>query len=202
MPKRLTILLIVLLSSYVFAKKDDNAVYEILAEPHEGYEVRDNIIYYRQGNAGMIFELADGNTVAKYFADRGAARLGNPFLQAPDLAASTAFLVTLINKTFGNLTFTPNYVLMKVGDTTSFPMDYSNLLGSMQEFPLDVQKILDKSIFHSPESIRPGETVSKFLLLPALPRKNTNFKLDIDNMYFQNKEVRTSFRYTIRKKKQ
>lgn len=203
MPKRLIVLFIVLLSSYAFAKKDDNAVYEITAVPHEGYEVKDNAIYYRLGNGGMIFELADNNILTKYYADRGASRLGNPFLQSPDLANATVFLVTLINRSNGSLTFTPGYVVMKVGDASAFPLDFSMLLSSMEVYPPAVHKILEQSIFYSPETVRPGKVVSKFLLYPPLPRKNIDFRLDIDYLYFEDKEVRrTSFRYTIRKKKE
>ncbi|HSP06850.1 MAG TPA: hypothetical protein VLR94_06705 [Acidobacteriota bacterium] len=201
MPKRLIALLIVLLSSYAFAKKDDNAVYEITAEPHEGYEVKDNVIYYRQGSAGVIFELAQDATIRKYYADRGAAWLANPFLQSPDLATATVFLVSLVNRTNSVLSFTPGYVVMKMGDMTSFPMDFSLLLTAMQDYRSDVHKILDRSIYSSPVDVHPGEVVSKFLFYPHLPSKNASFRIEVDNLYFQNKEARVTFYYSMHKKK-
>lgn len=203
MPKRLIAILIILLSSYVVSArdKDENAVYEITAQPHEGYEVKNNIIYYRRGEAGMIFELAGPETVTRYYKDRGAPQIGNPFLRSPDLAGATVFLVTLVNHTQGVQTFTPGYVVLKVGDATSFPLDFSMLYSAMETYPPDLHKILDKSIFHSPEAVKPGDVISKFLFYPPLPRKNADFRLEIDYLYFEDKEVRTTFYYTIRKKK-
>ena len=149
----------------------------------------------------MIFELAGPETVPRYYADRGAGQIGNPFLRSPDLATATTFLVTLVNRTNGVQTFTPGYVVLKAGDATSFPLDFSMLYGAMEKYPPELHKILEKSIFHSPESVRPGDVVSKFLFYPPLPRKNVDFRLEIDYLYFEDKEVRTTFYYTIRKKK-
>lgn len=204
MPKRLIAIIVILLSSYVAyaAKKSDkDAEYVITPQPRDDYEVKDNVIYYRRGEAGMMFELADGNTVSRYYAERGASQLGNPFAQNTDLQKCTIFLVTLINHTNGALTFTPGYVVMKVGDEASFPLDFAMLYSAMEPYPTGVRKILEKSIYHSPEAVRPGEVISKFLFYPALPRKNIDFRLEIDYMYFEDHEIRTKLYYTIRKKK-
>jgi hypothetical protein len=199
MSKRLIAIFIILASSYVSAD-DRNAVYEVTAQPRDDYEVKDNIIYYRHGNAGMVFELASPEVVARYYADRGARQVGNPFMGSPDLGHATIFLVTLINRTNGNLTFTPGYVVLKVGDEASFPLDFAMLYSALEAYPPNLHRILEKSIFHSPEAVRPGQIVSKFLFYPPLPRKETDFRLEIDYLYFEDHEVRTRFHYTIRKK--
>ena len=201
MSKRLIVILLVLLSSYAHAKKDDNAVYEIILQPRPEYEIKGNAIYYRNGKAGMIFELADGDTIGKYYSDRGAPQMGNPFQQDPELQQSTIFLVTLVNKTNGVLTFTPGYVVMKVKDDASPAMDFTQMLTLLESYPQGVRKILDNSIFHSPEAVRPGQVVSKFLFLPALPKKEVDFRIEIDYLYFDHQEVRTKFYYSIRKQK-
>lgn len=172
--------------------------------PHEGYEVKDEQIYFRSGSAGIILNPVRGQQAANYYAERGAAWIGNPFQRA-EFASPTIFLVTIFNRTNGNATFTPGMVTIRIKTEASFPVEYSTLLGALEAFNTNERKILEKSIFHSPEIIRKGDVVSKFLLFPPLPEKALEFKLDFDFLYFEQKEVRARFYFKqerIREKNQ
>lgn len=183
-------IVIILLSSYYSVWADSFWIHPV---EHEGYEVvNQEEIHFRSGNAGIIMKAVRGEEAANYFAERGADWVGNPFLQA-EFENPTIFLVTIFNRTNGNATFTPGMITIRIGTEASFPMEYSTLLNVLESFNPNERKILEKSIFHSPEIIKHGDVISKFLLFPPLPPKALDFKLDFDYLYFEQKEVRTRF---------
>jgi hypothetical protein len=196
---------IILLSSYYNLWADSFWIHPVA---HEGYEVvGQEEIQFRTGNAGVMVKAVRGEAAAHYFAERGAEWVGNPF-QQQEFENPTIFLVTIINRTNGNATFTPGMVTIRIGTEASFPLEYTTLLGILESFDPNERKILEKSIFHSPEIIKRGDVTSKFLLFPPLPGKALEFKLDFDFLYFEQKEVRTRFyfkqeriREKIKKKK-
>jgi hypothetical protein len=205
MPKsfglRLLAISIILLLSYYTVWADS---FWIHPTEHEGYEIiNQEEIHFRSGNAGVSMKAVRGDEAAKYFADRGAAWVGNPFLQE-EFEHPTIFLVTILNRTNGNATFTPGMVTIRIGTEASFPLEYSTLLSILEVFPANERKILEKSIFHSPEIIKKGDVMTKFLLFPPLPPKALDFKLDFDFLYFEQKEIKTRFYFRqerIREKK-
>ena len=171
----------------------------LLPKEHDPYDIKENKIYYRHGNAGLILEQADDNAIAAYYKDRGI-ELGNPFgRRASELKESTFFLLTLVNRSNGNLTFTPRYVTLKIKTEASFPLDFTVLLGMLEEFNLREQQIVTNSVFHSPETVRPGEVMSKFLIFPQLPKKVHEVKLEFDYLFFEDKEIRLNFYFLNRK---
>jgi hypothetical protein len=181
---------VILLLSYCTASADSFWIHPV---QHEGYEViSQEEIHFRSGNAGIIMKAVRGDEAAKYFADRGAGWVGNPFLQE-EFENPTIFLVTVLNRTNGNATFTPGMVTIRIGTEASFPLEYTTLIGILEVFPKNEQKILERSIFHSPEIIKHGEVMTKFLLFPPLPQKALDFKLDFDFLYFEQKEIKTRF---------
>ncbi len=189
MPKILTAIFIILLSSYYNICADSFLIHPAV---HEGYQVKEDRIYFRSGEAGLIVDCVRGQEAANYFTERGASWLGNPFQQTA-FANPTIFLVTIFNRTNGNATFTPGMVTIRIKTEASFPMEYSALMAALESFPTRERKILEQSVFHSPEIIRSGDVVSKFLLFPPLPEKALEFKLDFDYLYFEQKEVRARF---------
>jgi hypothetical protein len=181
---------IILLLSYYTASADSFWIHPV---QHEGYEViSQEEIHFRNGNAGIVMKAVRGDEVAKYFTERGAGWVGNPFLQE-EFENPTIFLVTILNRTNGNATFTPGMVTIRIGTEASFPLEYSTLFNILEAFPHNEQKILEKSIFHSPEIIKKGDVMTKFLLFPPLPPKALDFKLDFDYLYFAQKEIKTRF---------
>jgi hypothetical protein len=181
---------IILLSSYYSAWPDSFWIHPV---DHEGYDVvNQEEIHFRSGNAGIIMKAVRGNEAANYFGERGAGWIGNPFLQE-EFENPTIFLVTIFNRTNGNATFTPGMITIRIGTEASFPLEYSTLLSILEVFSSNERKILEKSIFHSPEIIKHGDVMSKFLLFPPLPQKALDFKLDFDFLYFEQKEVKTRF---------
>src|SRR5262249_8295308 len=75
----------------------------LLPKEHEGYTIKDDKILFRQGNAGLILEVADEAKIKKYYSERGS-NLGNPFpTLSPELSNATIFLLTYINHTKGNI---------------------------------------------------------------------------------------------------
>ena len=121
--------------------------------------------------------------------------MGNPFLRE-EFQNPTVFIVTIFNRTNGNATFTPGLVALKIKDEASFPLDYIILMQAIEGLPARDKRVLEESIFHSPETIPHGEVISKFLLFPPLPDKNLEFRLEFDYLYFESKEVRTKFYFT------
>src|SRR5262245_49522806 len=125
MSKTINALFIVLLISYGIClasdkNKDKDIEYENIPKPHEGYEVKDGKIYYRQGKAGSIVEPANNDVISKYFRDRGSS-VDNPFVGSDEeFSNSTFFLISLINHSKGVLTFTPGYVTLKIKTDASF----------------------------------------------------------------------------------
>jgi hypothetical protein len=192
MPKNLITTVIVLLAIGIEALTASTPLI-LTPKEHEPYEIKEGKIYYRHGNAGLILEQADDSRIAAYFKERGA-ELGNPFGRpGAELRESTFFLLTLINRTNGNLTFTPRYVTLKIKTEANFPLDFTVLLGMLEDFDAHQKKIVTDSIFHSPETIRPGEIISKFLIFPPLPKKFKEIKLEFDYLYFEDKEIRLNF---------
>jgi hypothetical protein len=115
---------------------------------HEGYEVKDDKIYFRHGDAGLILEVATPEKIAKYYKERGS-EVTNPFEKlGGNLENATIFLVTLLNRTNGNLTFTPRYVLAKIKSEAYFPLDYMVMLDILETQQRPMKKLLENSIFH------------------------------------------------------
>ncbi|HSE40540.1 MAG TPA: hypothetical protein VLH08_07205 [Acidobacteriota bacterium] len=192
MPKKLSTIVVVLLLSYEVLATDS---YLIRPAVHEGYEVKQDLIQFRNGNAGITIKCAQAIDVSGYYSTRGAPFIGNPF-QREEFGNPTVFLLTIFNRTNGNATFTPGLVAIKIKDDASFPLDYVTLMQAIEGLPSRDKRILEESIYHSPETIRSGEVVSKFLLFPPLPDKHLEFRLEFDYLYFESKEVRTKFYFT------
>ncbi len=183
-----------------FAGKDEFVEFEIIPKPQDGYEVKDGKIFYRHGKAGLILEPADETVIDRYFTERGSS-IANPFRNAdPELGNSTFFLLSLINQSKGTLTFTPGYIALKIKTEASFPMDFTVLMGIMQGLDAFYRKLLDQSVYHSPEAIQPGNTLTKFLVFPQLPPKKSELKMEFDYLFFESKELKNYF-YFIRQPK-
>jgi hypothetical protein len=190
MSKTVITIFIVLCSALCFGDSPKT----LTPKPHESYEIKDGKIFYRHGNAGLVLEAADSETIARYYSERGAPNLGNPFSSANiDLRDGTFFLISLVNRTNGNLTFTPRYVTLKIKTDASFPLDFTLLLGLLENYNAQLRKVLTNSIFHSPETIPAGTVMSKFLIFPPLKKKFKELKLEFDYLYFEDKEVRLNF---------
>lgn len=169
-------------------------VYEIHPKPEKGYEVKDDKIFYRAGNAGLILELMNTDSIAHFYKDHGA-QIGDPLTGLDsETAGATIFLLTLINRTHGTLTFTPNYAILKIKDEATFAMDFTVLLPMLDNLDQSTRKIVEDSVFHSPEVIQPGQVLTKFLLFPQLPKKFDEFKLGFDYIFFgDNKNSKCDF---------
>jgi hypothetical protein len=167
-------------------------------KPHESYEVKNGKIYFRKGNAGIMLEVASSQMIEKYFKDRGAD-VGNPFTKISSGMQNPAFfLVTLINRTNGSLTFTPRYVIAKIKTEAYFPLDYLTMMEVVEQEDTARRKLLEKAIYHSPELLHPGAVVSKFLIFPELPKKYDDIRLAFDYLYFENSEVKSEFIFTTK----
>ena len=127
MPKNLILaILICFCGSLVYAAEAPQL--ELHPKAHEGYDIKDDRIYFRHGDAGLILEAATPAKIEQYFRDRGS-NMGNPFVKfGGDLQNATIFQLTLLNRTNGSLTFTPRYVLVKIKTEAYFPLDYTVLL--------------------------------------------------------------------------
>jgi hypothetical protein len=201
MQKTITLLFIILWISYAtFAGKEESVDLVIVPKPHEGYEVKDGKVFYRYGKAGLILEPANEETIARYFTERGSS-VKNPFLDAgEELSNSTFFLLSLINHSNGSLTFTPGYVALKIKTEASFPIDFTVLLSTSQNTDAYHRKLLENSIFHSPETIQPGDSSTKFLIFPPLPKKEAELKMEFDYLFFETKEMKMAFYFSRLKK--
>ncbi len=193
MPKRLACALLMCIS--VFASANPAG---LRPKPHDGYEVTDGKIYYRRGNAGIVLEVASPEMIEKYYHDRGV-EVGNPFARLQSGMHNPAFfLVTLLNRTNGSLTFTPRYVIAKIKTEAYFPLDYLSMMEVMEDEQTGTRKILEESIYHSPELLHPGAVVSKFLIFPELPRKFDDLRLSFDYLYFESMEIKSDFFFTTK----
>lgn len=167
-------------------------------KPHDGYEVKDGKIYFRKGNAGIVLEVASAEMIGNYYRERGL-EMGNPFARLGTGMQNPAFfLVTLLNRTNGSLTFTPRYVIAKIKTEAYFPLDYLSMMEVMEDEQTGIRKILEKSIYHSPELLHPGTVVSKFLIFPELPKKFDDLRLSFDYLYFETTEIKSDFFFTTK----
>jgi hypothetical protein len=191
MPKQIiSVLLLVLVFSGVLSAQIVNV---FNPEPHEGYDIKDGKIYFRRGDAGLILENASGETIAKFYADRGM-NIGDPFSSlGGDMQTATIFQLTILNRSNGNVTFTPSYVTLKIKDEAFFPMDFTVLLDFIENQEKPMHDIIEKSVFHSPETIPAGKIVTKFLIFPALPKKFENLRLVFDYIFVEKNEIRMTF---------
>jgi hypothetical protein len=189
-------LLLIISAQITFAQSSASLL--LHPKPHEGYEIKDGKIYFRQGQAGLILELATPEKIAAYYHERGS-EVGNPFVKlGGELGNATIFLLTLLNRTHSNLTFTPRYVLAKIKSDAYFALDYTVLLDIMDSPDNSLGKLLEKSIYHSPELLDPGKVITKFLVFPQLPKKFDELKMEFDYMYFGNFEVKSTFYFTTK----
>ena len=200
MSKTIVTISIILLLSYVICTAEDkNFELEIVPKTHDGYEVKDGKIYYRYGKAGLILEPANATVIRQYFSERGSS-VANPFLDTDEqLENGTFFLLSLINHSKGTLTFTPGYIALKIKTEASFPIDFTVLMSIMQGLDPYNRKLLEQSIYHSPEIIQPGDSETKFLVFPPLPKKESELKMEFDYLFFENKELKTFFYFTRQK---
>ena len=181
------------------------ATTEAQADTHpvsgEGYEIKDGKIYLRYSNSGLILEEATERSIANYYLDRGI-QLGNPFrVMGGGPFGPTIFIITFLNRGKGTISFTPSYVVMKSKNESYFPMNFGELWDFISSLDPPIQKVMQKSIYHSPESVRPGEIVTKLLIFPAIPHKITDFTLEFDFLYLENHEMRPVFYFTNSEKK-
>ncbi|MCI0415861.1 hypothetical protein L0222_24055 [bacterium] len=195
MSKRLMLPLLILFLSFTSLNAEP---LPLRPKPHEGYEVKDGKIYFRRGNAGIILEVANSQIIEKYYSDRGA-QIENPFARlGGDVQNGAIFLVTLLNRTNGSLTFTPRYVVGRIKTEAFFPLDSLTMMEVFEDMDARKRKILEKSIFHTPELLQPGMVVSKFLVFPALPKKFEDIRLQFDYLYFENAEIKSDFFFTTK----
>jgi hypothetical protein len=195
MSKRLILPLLVLF--FALATLDANPLV-LHPKAHEGYEIKDGKIYFRRGNAGIILEVANSGIIEKYYSERGA-QIENPFLNlGGDVQTSAIFLVTLLNRTNGSLSFTPRYVIGRIKTEAYFPLDSLTMMEVFEDIEPRKRKIMENSIFHMPELLHPGMIVSKFLVFPALPKKFEEIRLQFDYLYFENTEIKSDFFFTTK----
>jgi hypothetical protein len=193
MSKRLILILILIGCAFSAAGAID-----LRPKAHEGYEIKDGKIYFRRGNAGIMLEVATPLMIEKYFKDRGSD-IGNPFAEMTSGMQNPAFfLVTLLNRTNGSLTFTPRYVIAKIKTEAYFPLDYLSMMEVVEQSTIPRRKLLEKAVYHSPELLHPGAVVSKFLIFPELPKKFDDLRLSFDYLYFENSEVKSDFFFTTK----
>jgi hypothetical protein len=192
------ILIVTTLCMLCFSIASAGPVSQLHPKPHDGYDVKGDKIYFRHGNAGLILEVATPDKIAEYYRERGS-EVGNPFVKlGGELQNSTIFLLTLLNRTKSNLTFTPRYVLAKIKSDAYFALDYTVLLDIIDSPDGSLGKILEKSVYHSPELLQPGKIVTKFLVFPELPKKFDDLKMEFDYMYFGNFEMKSTFYFTTK----
>ena len=192
---QIAILIILLLSQLAAA----TGPAELAPVPHEGYEVKEQKAFYRSGNIGLVLEAANDATIASYYRERGID-LGNPFKRfGGEMQTASIFMLSLINRTNSTLTFTPSYITLKIKTEAYFPMDFTVLIGFLDGLEKKIQDVLRKSVFHSPDSVPPGQVVTGFLIFPALPKKMDQIKLEFDYLYAGTQEIRTAI-YFARKK--
>jgi len=197
MPQVLIAFLVFLLGASMVSAQSPASV-QLHPKPHEGYEIKGDKLYFRHGQAGLIMELATPEKIAQYYHERGS-EVGNPFAKlGGELGNATIFLLTLVNRTNSNLTFTPRYVLAKIKSDAYFALDYTVLLDIIDSPDKSLGKLLEKSIYHSPELLDPGKIVTKFLVFPELPKKFDELKVEFDYMYFGNFEIKTNFYFTTK----
>lgn len=153
----------------------------------------------RYGNSGLIVEIATEKSIASYYLDRGI-QMGNPFRGIVPSEGPSIFIITILNRGKGTISFTPSYVLMKVKDESFFPMDYGQLWGFISSLDPSIQKVMQQSIYNSPESVRSGEVMTKLLIFPAIPRKMNEFALEFDFLYLENHEFRPTFYFNNKEK--
>lgn len=168
-------------------------------KPHDSYEVQDGKILFRKGNAGLIVEVATTDAIAKYYADRGATVPDPLSIVYRGMNRTVVFLMTLINRTNGNLTFTPRYAIVRIKSEAYFSLDYSILMDWMEGMDQGRRFILEESIFHMPEIVSSGNVVSKFLIFPSLDQKHKELRLEMDYLFFEKQETPVRF-YFVRKK--
>ncbi len=183
MSKNIITTIVILLLSYDIYAID---TYIVRPAVHKGYEIKEDQVYFRAGNAGIMVKCVRGNDVPDYFKSRGADWIGDPFSRE-EFANPTVFIVTIFNRTNGNATFTPGLVTIKVKDEASFPVDYVSLVQATEGLSFREKKVIEDSIFHSPEIIKAGQVMSKFLLFPPLPDKHMEFRLELDYLYLESK---------------
>jgi len=61
-----------------------------------------------------------------------------------------------------------------------------------------LRNVLNKSIFHSPETVSKNEVVSKFLIFPSIPSKTREIRVDFDSLFFEDRDAKTSFYFIKR----
>jgi hypothetical protein len=193
MPKRLICVLLLCIGTFAHA----NAAL-LRPKPNDGYEIKEGKIYFRRGNAGLIVQAATPELIEKYYMERGAPA-GNPLLNiSRGMQNPVFFLVTLINRTNGSLTFTPRYVIAKIKTDAYFPLDYLTMMDVLEDQPPAMKSLLEKSIYHSPELLQPGKIVTKFLIFPELPKEFDDIRLSFDYLYFESTEIKSDFLFTTR----
>ena len=164
-------LLVVLLLSQVLQAADKAPPGPLIPKAHDGYDIKDDKILFRQGNAGLILEVADVEKIRKYYSDRGSD-MGNPFPDlSPELTNATIFLLTFINHTKGNIVFTPAYVTLHIKEQGFFPLSFLLMLPMLDDVDKHTKKVIQDSVYHSPETVKAGEVITKFLIFPEMPKK-------------------------------
>jgi hypothetical protein len=198
MQKRLGFILALFLFSIARSSFGSDSPLPLHPKPHDGYEIKDGKIYFRHGEAGLILEVATPDKIQKYYKERGS-EIANPFEKlGGEIENATIFLVTLLNRTNGSLTFTPRYVLAKIKSEGYFALDYTVMLDILETQQPPMKKLLENSIFHSPEIVQPGTVVTKFLVFPQMPKKIDDLRLEFDYLYFENFEVKSTFFFTTK----
>lgn len=145
-----------------------------------------------------MIEAATTGRIEQFYRERGAD-IPNPFGSfAATMENPAFFIVTLLNRTNGSLTFTPRYVIAKIKTDAYFPLDYLTMMEVMEDQEPSRRKLFEKSIYHSPELIEPGKIVSKLLIFPQLPKKYEEIKLSFDYLYFENTEIKSDFVFTTK----
>lgn len=197
MPKRLiTTIIIVLLSSYVCS---EDVLLPFHPRQEKGYEVKDEKVYFRAGNAGMTVEIANEASIEQYFRERGTP-LGNPFPGLhPQLQTAMIFQVTIINRTNGSISFTPRYSTLRLGYDAFFPLDFTLMLPMLDDVKPQEKLVLLNSVFHSTETIPQDTARTKFLIFPAVSSKKKEMTLEFDYLYFEDREIRAKFYYERKK---
>jgi len=191
--------IVVLLLSQSLFSGDKTPLGPLLPKEHDGYEIKDDKIMFRQGNAGLVLEVADAEKIKKYYSDRGSD-LGNPFpALSPELSNATIFLLTFINHTKGNIMFTPEYVTLHLKEQGFFPLSFLLLLPMLDDLDQHSKKVIEDSVYHSPETVKAGGVTSKFLIFPEMPKKIEKIMLDFTFLSFEDKELNLKF-YFERKK--
>jgi len=192
-------ILFILIIANCFAAADEVPLFHPVSG--EGYQIKDGKIFLRSSNAGLILELATERSIANYYLDRGI-QLGNPFRDMGGGQLSPEiFIITFLNRGKGTISFTPSYVVMKSKNETFFPMNFGELWDFISNLDPPIQRVMQKSIYHSPENVRPGDIITKLLIFPAIPHKMNDFTLEFDFLYLENHEMRPVFYFRSSEKK-